>query len=155
MGSVVTSALEALLKAGEWRAADEETRRLLLTAADRGGFTGLDPGEVATLDCSLLVAIDRVWHKASAGRFGFAVQSEILSDVRGAEYRPKKTWRLFGTRVGWRDGRWVEADELAYTIDAEPGHLPWVPGTLPTVATGPTYEVFFLFYQQFDECKAT
>ena len=95
------SALENLLAAGEWRAADEETRRLLLEEGDRGGFAGLDPDEVLQLDCTLLTGIDVAWRTASDGRYGLSVQSELLSAIRAEGHPRKTTWRLFGTRVGW------------------------------------------------------
>ena len=147
-----TSALDGLLAAGEWKAADEETRRLLLADADEGGFVGLDPVEVPTLDCDLLLAIDHAWREASHGRYGFTAQGDILTAVRAEGYGPKKTWRVFGTRIGWRQRRWLDAGDLSYVADAPEGHLPWVPGTLPIVSTGRTYEVLFLFYRLFDDC---
>lgn len=150
---MTTSALGALLEAGEWRAADEESRRLLLADADHGGFIGLDPAEVPTLDCELVLAIDDAWRLASDGRYGFSAQSAILATARARGFGPRKTWRRFGSQVGWRSGAWLDADGLSYVSDAPEGHFPWVPGMLPTVATGPTYEVLFLFYQLFDECR--
>ncbi len=148
------SALDALLGAGEWRAADEETRRLLLADADQGGFIGLDPGEVPSLDCALLLGIDKAWCAASGGRYGFTAQSEILAAVRAQGFRQKKVWRVFGNRTGWRQRSWLDISDLSYRADAPEGHLPWVPGTFPTVSTGRTYEVLFLFYKVFSDCAA-
>ena len=150
-----TSALKTLLAAGEWRAADDETRRLLLRDADDGGFTGLDPSEVPTLDCALLLAIDDAWAKASKGQYGLTAQSEILAGVRAEDYSRRETWRVFGTRVGWfepSDVGWFEASDVGYTADAGVGHLPWIPGIWPTVSTGRPYEVLFLFYRHFTRC---
>ncbi len=152
--AVDTSPLDALLGAGEWRAADEETRRLLLADADQGGFIGLDPTEVPNLDCALLLAIDRAWRDASKRRYGFTAQSEILATVRAQGFRRKKVWRVFGTRTGWRQRTWLDAQGLSYRADAPAGHLPWIPGTFPTVSTGRTYEVLFLFYKLFSDCTA-
>jgi hypothetical protein len=152
---MTTSALEALLAAGEWGAADRETRRLLLTEGDQGGFRGLDPDEILRLECGLLLAIDDAWRRASDGRYGFTVQSELLSATRAEGHSRKTTWRLFGKRVGWMgDQGWIGEADVEHRGDAPAGHLPWVPGTMPTVATGPTYEVLFLFYKQFDDCGA-
>ena len=149
---MVTAALEALLAAGQWRAADRESRRRLLEHADRGGFSGLDPAEVTAIDCAVLTAIDRAWGAASDGRFGLRPQSEALTAVRAEGLSRKVTWRRFGTELGWvQDGRWLDEESLLYDIDAPPGHLPWVIGTLPTVATGRTYEVLFLFYKHFSK----
>jgi hypothetical protein len=148
-----TSALESLLAAGEWRGADDETRRLLLADADDGGFAGLDPSEVPTLDCTLLLAIDEAWAKASNGRCGLRAQAEILAAVRAEGYSRKEAWRVFGTRVGWfHDDGWFETSDVGYTTDAGAGHLPWIPGIWPTVSTGRPYEVLFLFYRHFAQC---
>ena len=148
-----TSVLKTLLAAGEWRAADDETRRLLLVDADDGGFTGLDPSEVPTLDCALLLAIDEAWAKASKGQYGLTAQSEILAAVRAEDHSQKEMWRTFGTRVGWfNDAGWSEASEVGYSSDGGAGHLPWIPGIWPTVSTGRPYEVLFLFYRHFSRC---
>jgi hypothetical protein len=150
-----TSALETLLAAGEFRAADDETRRLLLADADDGGFVGLDPSEVPTLDCALLLAIDEAWAEASNGRYGLTAQSEILAAVRAEDHSRKETWRVFGTRVGWfeaSDAGWFEASDVGYSGDADVGHLPWIPGIWPTVSTGRPYEVLFLFYRHYARC---
>jgi len=148
-----TSPLRALLAAGEWQAADGETRRLLIADADIGGYVGLDPDEAAEISCSLLSAIDRVWSEASDGRFGFAAQARILADVRSRDLPRSDTWRSFGREVGWVDGReWVEEDGLSYEAEAPVGHLPWLPGTTTAVNTGRVYEGFFLFYARFSDC---
>lgn len=145
--------LEALLAAQEWRAADQESRRLLLANGDVGGFSGLDPDEVLDIDCGLLRTIDDAWSAVSSGRFGLTSQAEVLAAVRTEGLSRKVTWRRFGTEVGWvRNGVWVDEDSLDYDANAPAGHLPWVPGTLPTVATGPTYEVLFLFYKIVADC---
>lgn len=148
------SPLNVLLAAGEWRAADEETRRLLLADVDEGGFSGLDPKEVPDLDCSLILAIDTAWLEATGGRFGFTPQAKILALVRADGYRRNAVWRIFGTRVGWVEGEWIGPDQLSYTINSPAGHLPWVPGAVPTVSTGSTFESLFLFYGHFTDCAS-
>ena len=155
-GRMQISVLETLLAAGEWRAADDETRRLLLVDADDGGFTGLDPSEVPTLDCALLLAIDEAWATASRGQYGLTAQSEILAAVRAEDYSQKEMWRAFGIRVGWfHDAGWYEASDVGYSADGGAGHLPWIPGIWPTVSTGRPYEVLFLFYRHFTQCLET
>ncbi len=154
--SDVTSPLRVLLAAGEWQAADAETRRLLIADADVGGYVGLDPDEAARIDCGLLLAIDDAWAGASDGRFGLTAQSRILNEVRARDLPRSDTWRMFGRTVGWVDGReWLEEDGLQYGADAPAGHLPWIPGTTTAVNTGRVYEGFFLFYARFADCAAT
>jgi hypothetical protein len=149
-----TSPLRALLAAGEWHAADLETRRLLIAEADTGGFAGIDPSEAATVECDLLRSIDEAWSEASEGRFGFSAQARALAVARNRSLPRSDTWRAFGRAVGWVDGReWLEEDALSYEADAPAGHLPWVPGTGTVVNTGRVYEGFFQFYARFAECE--
>ncbi len=148
-----TSPLRALLAAGEWEAADHETRRLLITDADVGGYVGLDPDEAAAVDCDLLRSIDLAWREASDGRFGFTPQENALKIARDGDLPRADTWRAFGRSVGWVDGReWLEEDGVRYEADAPVGHLPWLPGATSAVNTGRIYEGFFLFYGRFANC---
>jgi len=148
-----TSPLRALLAASEWRAADHETRRLLIADADVGGYVGLDPDEAAAVDCDLLLSIDAAWREASNDRFGFKPQADALRVARDRGLPRADTWRAFGRSIGWVDGReWLEEDGVRYMADAPVGHLPWLPGTATAVNTGRIYEGFFLFYGRFANC---
>jgi hypothetical protein len=148
-----TSPLRALLAAGEWEAADHETRRLLIADADVGGYVGLDPDEAATVDCELLRSIDVAWRGASDERFGFTPQTIALQLARDRGLPRADTWRAFGRSVGWVDGReWLGEGDIQYEADAPPGHLPWLPGATTVVNTGRIYEGFFLFYGHFASC---
>ena len=69
-----TSPLRALLGAGEWQAADLETRRLLIAQADTGGYAGIDPDEAATVECALLCSIDEATNGPAARKI--IVQTE-------------------------------------------------------------------------------
>ena len=147
------NALGALLTAREWRAADAETRRLLVDDVDMGGYVGVDPDEAAKLDCDLLVEIDSAWLQASEGRFGFSTQVRILGDVMAMDLPTNDTWRTFGREVGWVHGReWIEADQVQYSDDAPAGHLPYVPATGTVVTTGQVYEGFMQFYARLGTC---
>ena len=142
-----TSPLRALLGAGEWQAADLETRRLLIAHADTGGYAGIDPDEAAAVECDLLRSIDEAWSDASAGRFGFSAQA--ARPGRGPKPPPSASRHLAGVRrtVGWVDGReWLEEDGSRTRPARPPGHLPWLPGTSTVVNTGRVYEGFFQFY---------
>ena len=149
--------LRESLTARDWRAADEETGRLLLVDGDEGGFAGLEPHEIQGLDCALLVAIDNEWLAASGGRFGFTPQVELLAAVRADGLAPSSVWQAFGIRTGWvTDDGWAsDRDRLTHSLDAPAGHLPWFPATFPTVATGRTFEVLFWFYDHFRGCVGT
>ena len=147
------NALDALLGARAWRAADAETRRLVVDDVDVGGYHGVDPDEASQIDCALLVEIDAAWLQASGGRFAFSTQLRILGDVMAMDLPTNETWRTFGREVGWVHGReWIEADQVQYTDDAPTGHLPYVPAMGTVVTTGPIYEGFMQFYSRLGTC---
>ena len=147
------SALTTLLAAKHWKAADEETARLLIADADVGGYMGVDADEASQLDCSLLRAVDDAWSSASDGRFGFAAQRRILDETIAEGLSSNETWREFGRSVGWVNAReWIEADEVRYEDDAPPGHLPYSPSFGTAVNTGRVYEGFLGFYARVGEC---
>ena len=147
------STLTTLLEAGHWKAADEETARLLIADADVGGYVGVDADEATQIDCVLLDAIDAAWSSASDGRYGFARQRRILDEVIAAGHSSNETWREFGRMVGWVNAReWIEADEVVYTEDAKAGHLPYTPGFGTVVNTGRIYEGFLGFYARVGDC---
>lgn len=110
--------LESVLKAQQWRAADQETRRLMLKIADREQPGWIDDRSMARFPCDDLGTIDRLWRQASGGRFGFSVQQRI--------------WRESGQdlgkmsdRVGWRQrNAWVPYDNITFGLQAPIGHLP-------------------------------
>lgn len=147
------NALDALLAARAWRAADAETRRLLIDDVDMGGYVGVDPDEAAQLDCALLVELDDAWLRASGGRFAFSTQVRILGEVMVLDLPTNDTWRAFGREVGWVHGReWIEGDQVQYSDDAPVGHLPYVPAMGTVVTTGQTYEGFMQFYARLGTC---
>jgi len=148
-----TSPLRALLAAGEWKAADLETRRLLIDEADIGGYAGLDADEAGAVGCDLLRSIDAAWLEASDGRFGFTAQAAVLAEARSLDLPRTDTWRSFGAALGWVEGReWLEENGILYDLAAPPGHLPWLPGSTTVVNTGRVYEGFFQFYARFATC---
>ena len=156
VSSVDLTELQAALRAGEWRRADEETGRLLLVDGDEGGFAGLEPHEIEGLDCARLQAHEQAWAGASQGRFGFSAQLEIVDSVLADGVVRTAAWQVFGTRTGWvtDDGWATDRSLLVYDIEAPRGHLPWFPATFPTVATGRTFEVLSWFYDHARGCLA-
>jgi hypothetical protein len=148
-----TTALAALLKTRDWKAADGETRRLLIDDVDIGGYVGVDADEAARIDCDLLVGIDSLWTAASDARFGLSVQEGILAEEIARDLASNDTWRMFGRRVGWVEGReWIEDGDVRYSLDAPIGHLPYVPGIGTVVNTGRIYEGYLLFYSRVADC---
>ena len=148
-----TSALGALLLKQEWRAADAETRRLLIEDVDVGGYTGVDADEASRIDCGLLSSIDTRWSEASGGRFGLRVQEGVLAETNAKGFSSNETWREFGREVGWVHGReWITSADVDYSIEAPVGHLPYIPGIGTAVTTGRVYEGFLVFYSRVADC---
>ncbi|KEI68361.1 serine/threonine kinase [Planktothrix agardhii NIVA-CYA 126/8] len=115
--------LEQLLKAGNWKEADEETAKKMVEAAGRtkeGFLVGIDNN----FPCEDLRTIDQLWVKYSNGRFGFSVQQRIYKSLGGA--RKPLAWAEFCDIVGWRrvDGKWEEYKDLKFHQTAPVGHLP-------------------------------
>jgi hypothetical protein len=123
--------LHDLLKAGQWKEADEETARFIyeLMPEDFYGFrrtinvNEIPPGDLKT--------IDKLWIKYSKGRFGFSVQQRIWKRISNTHPPQTNSWKNqrayadFINDVGWsfEDGRLYYTD-LQYSLAAPSGHLP-------------------------------
>jgi len=120
--------LRDLLKAQQWKEADYETYRLMITIVGRKEGDYFRKEELLNFPCKDLKTIDRLWVQASQGRYGFSVQKEIY--VRcGAkldgEYPGEKIWKKFGTEVGWCvNDSWKSYSDLTWDSIYVPGHLP-------------------------------
>ncbi|MFB2835827.1 GUN4 domain-containing protein [Floridanema evergladense] len=123
--------LRDLLKAGNWREADQETNRVMLKVAAREKEGWLDVEFINQFPCTDLRTIDRLWVKYSNGRFGFSVQKPILESV-GAKPGEWLLWgpeiyKKFCDRVGWYDRKkeeWKSYEDIIFSLNAPVGHLP-------------------------------
>ncbi|BDI16183.1 hypothetical protein ANSO36C_19850 [Nostoc cf. commune SO-36] len=126
--------LENLLKAGQWKTADQETTRVMLKVAKREQEGWLNYESIEKFPCTDLRTIDQLWVKYSNGHFGFSVQKRIWLECGGkVDY---KTECLLGDRLGWRkNGDWLDHDhkDYNYSLDATQGHLPFPP--VPPIGT--------------------
>jgi hypothetical protein len=130
--------LRDLLKAGNWKEADQETLTVILKAAGREEADYLTIESIENFPCADLHTVDQLWFKYSGGQFGFSLQKEIWLSVGGelGEYN-NATYEQFGLRVGWRDRNgvkilrgWTKYEDLNFS-------LTWAPvGHLPTLASG-------------------
>lgn len=110
------SELQALLSTGQWQAADQETKEVMLRVVGQVEF--LPKELIEQFPCEDLQTIDQLWVRYSGGRFGFSVQAKILKEVGG-------DWDRFGDRIGWRvNGVWQPKDNRLYSLQAPEGHLP-------------------------------
>jgi hypothetical protein len=111
--------LKKLLVAGQWRPANNETRRIILQSVDREKEGYLDREQMRKFDSDVLLKLDRLWLLHSQNRFGFSVQKGILSECQQDANR-------FGKEVGWRSSdRWLDEASINYSLNAPTGHLPY------------------------------
>jgi uncharacterized caspase-like protein len=118
--------LEALLQAGKWREADQETKAIMLEVSGFKQEGRLSTDCIRNFPCQDLNTIDQLWIKYSKGKFGFSVQQPIWQSLRGDKAPDNETWRNFSRRVGWyRDNYWVSYKDLTFSLEALQGHLPY------------------------------
>ncbi|MFM5887143.1 MAG: GUN4 domain-containing protein [Dolichospermum sp.] len=133
--------LKKLLSARKWKEADEETRRIILTLANRGILGYLTIDNVLDIPSEDISIIDNLWVKNSNGRFGFSVQKRIYQSLGGNRKYDQNIWKNFGKKVGWKGGllgAWKYYNDITFDIKAPEGHLPtggkevvWVLTNLP------------------------
>ena len=118
------SGLRDLLKAQNWKAADKETFKVMLQAADRQKKGWLDADSIKNFPCTDLRTIDQLWVKYSNGHFGFSVQKRIWLKCGGkVDYGTEEAlvdvlgWRKKNSRLGYKD--------ITFTLNAPEGHLPF------------------------------
>jgi hypothetical protein len=128
--------LEALMIAGDWKGADDETYRLMITAVGKEERDWFEPEELLNFPREELLALDRLWVQYSQGQFGFSVQKEIYVACGAkldGKYPGHRIWKDFETRVGWQeDYQWEifnEGGRNGLTINphvSQKGKLPYL-----------------------------
>ncbi|QYO67523.1 GUN4 domain-containing protein [Leptolyngbya sp. 7M] len=124
--------LQEQLQAGDWAAADRETRRLLAPESAL-----LPPFDPALVQPELIRAVDQMWLTASNRRFGLSVQLRFWQEALAAHpnnreaavnvFRDRVGWKLASPRTGvdFISSDWLNESELTYSLQAPEGHLPW------------------------------
>jgi hypothetical protein len=117
--------LEELLAERDWKEADGETARLAIAIAQREKHGFLRETDLHKFPCSTLKEIDRLWLKATEGKFSLSVQKDLYLSLGGNRFINSQIWHQFGAKVGWyRGNAWLHYDELDFTLNAPVGHLP-------------------------------
>jgi hypothetical protein len=118
--------LSNLLAAGNWRDADEETKRLILKAAGRDDNEFLTNDSIKIIPCQTLKAINQLWVTYSSGRFGFITQKSIWVNLGGKLGEANEgVYGRFADQVKWRSrGSWLSNNQLNFSLEAPKGHLP-------------------------------
>ena len=71
--------LEAYLQKRQWKEADDETYRLMITAVGKEEGQDFSRDDLLNFPCDELLAIDGLWVRYSSGKFGFLVQKTSIS----------------------------------------------------------------------------
>ncbi|NEO33163.1 MAG: DUF4278 domain-containing protein [Symploca sp. SIO3C6] len=119
--------LNRLLKAGNWKEADLETKYLMLKITNRIDKGWLDESAIKNFPLQDLGIIDQLWQEHSSGRFGFSVQRNIYIDTGNhpGKYN-REIYSRFAETVGWRgNGIWKNYFDLEFSLKAPPGNLPF------------------------------
>jgi len=116
------STLRDLLAAEDFKAADAETRRLLIVvaglAAEKRGWVYFS--EVKSIPVADMTTIDGLWQHFSKGKFGYAAQKKIWRSCRSQ-------FDKFAEQISWFTDKWKNRnwpDEFIYSLEAPVGHLP-------------------------------
>ncbi|RAQ38952.1 GUN4 domain-containing protein [Arthrospira sp. O9.13F] len=121
--------LNRLLKSGQWKAADEETAKMMLAVAGQTQRGYLDNDDIKNFPCEDLRIIDGLWVKHSNGRFGFSVQKQIYINCGGkpdGSYPGATIFERYCDEVGWRvNGSYLSSwSDCTFSAAAPRGHLP-------------------------------
>jgi len=122
--------LETCLKNQQWREADTETYRLMITTVGKEDGQWFDRTDLENFPCEDLRTLDQLWVKYSNGKWGFSVQKRIWQEC-GSPMKCNNDLEKLGDRVGWRKGgTWFVTAKLTYDLKKSlEGELP-APGWL-------------------------
>lgn len=117
--------LERYLKNGQWKEADEETYRLMITEVGKEEGQWFESEDLLNFPCEPLKVIDGLWVKHSGGKFGFSVQKEMYLEYGGVadgQYDKSGAFNKLCEVNGWKvDGKWVN---VVFDTSSPKGHLP-------------------------------
>ena len=123
--------LKELLEAKQWREADKETYRLMITTVGKEEGQWFAPEDLLNLPCEDLRTLDKLWVKYSKGKWGFSIQKQIWQAC-GSPMEYNAQWEKFGDRVGWRKrGKWLDYEKFTFDLEKTPrGEFPFLGGGL-------------------------
>ncbi|MDJ0703422.1 MAG: GUN4 domain-containing protein [Leptolyngbyaceae cyanobacterium MO_188.B28] len=145
--------LETLLKGQQWKKADQETYRLMITTVGKEEGQWFDHADLENFPCEDLRTLDQLWVNYSKGKWGFSVQKQIWQDC-GSPMSYNTDWLKFGTQVGWRKGEnWVDYSDLTFDLEQTlPGEFPW---GVRFVGGKCSFEGFSSLAQRLVECSTS
>ncbi|CAA6668289.1 unnamed protein product [Spirodela intermedia] len=118
------------LAAGDFRQADDVTRRLLIVLAgepaQKRGYVFFS--EVQFISAEDLQAIDRLWGEHSGGKYGYSVQRRVWEKTR-------RDFTRFFVKVGWMKKLDTDVEQYNYRSFPEEGTQ-----LLGSILTHPAFE---------------
>jgi len=118
--------LRQYLQAGQFKEADQETAKILLTLVGRLEEGWSRSHDIEQFPCPDFQILNRLWLNFSDGRFGFSVQRDVWLSLgaKSGEFSGQ-LFRRFGDCVGWRVNEdWLAYSKLNFSKSAPIGHLP-------------------------------
>lgn len=113
--------LERYLKSGQWKEADNETSRLMVTEMGKDERQRFEPEDLLNFPCEPLRVIDGLWVKYSNGKFGFSVQKKMYVECGGI--LDGKCYKGAWYRLCKING-WHAREGIKYDLQSPAGHLP-------------------------------
>jgi GUN4-like/TIR domain len=156
-GATYYTQLRDLLKAQDWKAADQETAHRMCEVMGRQKEGWLRVEDLQKFPCQDLQTIDRLWVKYSNGHFGFSVQKKIWQEC-GSPTSSGKDWDRFCVKVGWQNTAataYLNYSDLKFDPSLSPtGELP-LDGGLERVWVGFFWKVmeFSSLAQRLVDCN--
>jgi hypothetical protein len=112
--------LERYLKNGQWKEADDETYRLMITEVGKEVGQWFDLEDLRNFPCEALRVIDGLWVEHSGGKFGFSVQKKMYVEECGGVANGKYDSKAF--RKFCETNEWDRS--IKFDIRSPKGHLP-------------------------------
>ncbi|ELR98774.1 GUN4 domain-containing protein [Gloeocapsa sp. PCC 73106] len=123
--------LQELVITQQIKAADLETKRLIMEITAKDQEDALTPEDILQFPCNALKIIDQIWVNNTQELFGYSVQLDIYRSVGGSadtlQTQDIEVFKLYGDRVGWRvDNEWQgdNYDQWNFTPEAPKGCFP-------------------------------
>jgi hypothetical protein len=134
-----------MLSRKNFKAADEETARIMLWVARREKEDYLPEEDIKKFPCRDLLTIDQLWLASSGGKFGFSVQKQIWIKCGGKlGQHDNETMVKFAECVEWKVGdKWVSDQNLCWELRAPRGHLPGITYSGITLPSRPIRQIFW------------
>ena len=148
--------LENLLKAKQWKKADQETTNILLNLFNKQKQKYLQELDINNLPCIDLRIIDKLWQDHSNNKFGLTIQKNIYQNLGGNRFFNQKLWQEFGHKVGWyKNNNWLKYEQLNFSENAPQGHLPILGDSQIWFVGGweGSFKAFSLFLEKLVNCN--